>query len=112
MLGNKRKERAVPFRALLTPQLRGLSEPLRAGSIWTGNVLEFLEIRRVFLRNSACSQPKLTTAEWMQLMGPDPNGVKKKPITASDVAIEADTRGAMALEAGYVDFLRSYARRI
>ena len=73
MSGNKHKERAIPFRALLTPQLSGLSEPLRAGSIWTGNVLEFLEIRRVFLRNSACFQTKLPSAEWMQLMGPDPN---------------------------------------
>ena len=45
MSGNKHQGKVYPLvRAVLTPQLGGSSEPVRAGSIWAGNAVSFLEM--------------------------------------------------------------------
>ena len=73
MLVNKRKIRRPALSSIVCQQAGPWGQTLRARQICPLSALDRLENQRGILRLSACSAGKSASAEWMKLVGPDPN---------------------------------------
>ena len=72
---NVTKDRLTLFEERLRRRLRFPVKPGRARRIFTLNTSECFENAPHFLHHPSCSGQKSARAEWMGLMGPEPNTV-------------------------------------